>query len=157
MTKAKTTFEDEVVFEEVYPRGEELCAVINEARIKIILKLYAIEHFNNKVVALIANREKDFQEGLNLYEVHIPMVFPPTLLVSQSAFNEAFQRAKSECLIFVKRMVIKKVLKGEKHSHSLSLTEKGRENAKKIIENMSRDYGVSVKTVLYRIYSDELF
>ena len=70
--------------EEVYPKGIELKAAINQTRYQILMRLALMEkpHLENDTGF------KDFQNELNLYEVEISCNLP-TLLVSRSAFERA--------------------------------------------------------------------
>ena len=109
----------------LYPKGEELQAVIHEVKYQILMRLFNKEEFYLENTTGF----KDFREELHLYEVEISRN-SPTLLVSRSTFERALNRAKREGWIYLHRIVEQEGMNPVK-KFRIGLTEKGRKTAQK--------------------------
>lgn len=118
----------------IYPKGEELQAVIHETKYQILMRLF------NKKEPNLENSTgfRDFQQDLHLYEVEISQN-SPILLVSRSTFERALNRAKHEGWIYLHRIVEQEGMNPVK-TFKIGLTQKGKEVAKKEWEYICEFY-----------------
>lgn len=93
-------FKEEIIMskELIYPRGDELKAVINETKYQILMRMFYRKNY--RFTSDISFKE--LQEDLNLFEVSISSN-QPTLLVSKNAFMRALNLAKEDGWICLKR------------------------------------------------------